>query len=500
MPHFLTQLTYYVAILVGLVFALFMGESLGSGEFGMVALIFGALLGIIWVIGSGDRWWFPMPYAVGMGGVFYVPFKLFPHEIALGICGIVLGLRIPFKGRELGKPRPKLPIVFFLLVAYLLAHLAVSLMAFRGGPGLGNISRAYMHALWAPLFGYAYYRYGSTKNIQAGFRLFYCAVIIRVAFGLVNAYFDEVFIVPLINYSLDPQDLRTSGNMLLILSGLACVASKGSVARVGHALVCLFASGIWLALGGSRGQLVGTLAFIAALCVFFRWRVTFFVLATSVGIAFAFLNISPSVIEPLPYRLQRSLTAFMINAPLELDVQEDVKGSNLFRQVISAEGYDRWTSTTRTILVGTGMRPFDENYFANASRFELEVFTLLIQNAADVGAYETALWSILAVTGLVGAGLFVFLILSILMRMVPVIPKLRVEGYGWVCVAWAAASLVCYLLLAPFGGGFPSFELFLSLIALAYIEDVRPTLKRPTLPEVPVPNILEMRTAREVVA
>ena len=114
-----------------------------------------------------------------------------------------------------------MPRVFYATFAYLLIHWVYSLVT-NGGDfqSYGNISRAYMNALWPFIFGLAFYLYGTTRNLRTGSVLLYVALVIRLSFGLTNYLLDDTKIVPLIiNYSIDPQDLRASGSMLMILSG-----------------------------------------------------------------------------------------------------------------------------------------------------------------------------------------------------------------------------------------------------------------------------------------
>ena len=473
MSPLLAKLGYYIAIVVGLIGSLFIGSMVGSEDYQMVIFIGVAIVGVVWVVASGENWWLPMPFAVGLGGVFYVPFKIFPHELALAICGLALLPRLPFKLAGLRKRRPSLPLPVYLLAAYLIVHATVCLFIYRDGGGTGNIARAYMNSLWGIIFGIAFYLFGATKSLRTGFGLFYAAVVIRCVLGLVNAWQGDVLFIPGINYALDPQDIRNSGNLLMIIAGLACLVSTNPFGRAVNGMIAGAAGIAWLALGGSRGQLLQTMLFMGTMALIFRWRGFLVVMGTAVGLAAVVLNVTPNVIEPLPYQTQRALTAFMWSAPVETEVQNDVKGSGRFREVISEEGRKRWLESTRTFVIGTGIRPFDEAYFASSSRFEVEEFTLLVQNAADVGAYETGLWTMLAVTGLAGLVLFFWACISLLRGLLRGLRELPTDGFGRAFAAWGAAALVSFLLLCVLAGGFPSFEIFLAMIGLAYLQDLR---------------------------
>lgn len=472
MSPILSQLTYYLAIFVGLIAALFMGSWLGTESYGTVIFSFLIVAAIMWIVLSGEGWWMPMAFALGIGGFFYVPFKLYPHEIALAICAVALLPRIPFKIAGLRKERPRLPIPFFLVLIYIVGHLSLGVLEYWNHNGLGNIGRAYMNALWPLLFGLGYYYYGSTKQMRPALRLLYLAILIRMGMGLLNYFTDDVFVIPGLNYTIDPQDLRASGYMLLFLSGLMLVTTESPIAKVWHALIFGLSFYAWL-LGGSRAQVAGVIILGFLLLMIFRKWIQITVLGALVAIFLAVINVSPSIIEPLPYRIQRALSALIIGSTAVVDVQMDVKGSDQFREVISTEGYNRWTSSPTSLLIGVGIKPFDENATLQASRFEVDSFTLVIQSSADVGAYETGLWTVLAVTGGVGFILYGWLLISLGRDCIRAVQAGHLRGGELAICAWAGCALVGWFLTCYLYGGFPSFELFLGFLAKAVVEDRR---------------------------
>lgn len=472
MSPILSQLTYYLAIFGGLIAALFMGSWLGSESYSTVIMAFLLVGGLMWIVLSGEGWWVPMMFAVGIGGLFYVPFKLYPHEIALGICGVALLPRIPFKLAGLQKDRPRPSPWFFALLGYLLIHFAATASNYWSSPGLGNVARAYMNALWPLLFGLGYYYYGSIRQMRPALRLLYTALLIRMGLGLLNYYTDDVFVIPGINYSIDPQDLRASGYMLFALASLMLISTSSPIAKCWHAFWTVV-SAYALLLGGSRAQVAGVIVLCFVLFVIFRKWLQVVVLSVGVVLILAIINISPSVIEPLPYRVQRALSVLIIGSTPQVDVQMDVKGSDQFREVISKEGYNRWTESTKSIVLGYGIRPFDENATLAASRFEVDAFTLTIQSSADVGAYETSLWTILAVVGGAGMLLYIGLNISLIRDILPAIRAGHLRGGELAICAWAACTLLAWFFTNFLYGGFPSLELFLGLMAKAVVEDRR---------------------------
>ncbi len=484
MSPILTHLTYYLAIVGGLIAAIFMGSWLGSENYGTVILSVLILLAAFWILLSGEGWWVPMMFALGIGGFFTVPFKLYPHEMALAICGVALLPRIPLKASGLRKLRPRLSNAFLALLAYLLVHVSVGAFNYWNHPGLGNIGRAYLNALWPLLFGLGYYYYGSIKLMRPALRFLYAALLIRMSMGFLNYFTDDVFFVPGVNYTIDPQDLRSSGYMLLFLSGLMLVTTDSPIAKVWHGFTFVVSAYAWL-LGGSRAQVAGVLILAFILLIIFRKWFQITIAVTVVAILVALLNVSPTIIEPLPYRMQRGLSVLIVGSTPQVDVQMDIRGSDQFREVISNEGLVRWTSSWQTMFVGVGIRPFDENATFMASRFEVDAFTLMVQSSADVGAYETGLWTVLAVTGGVGFLLYAWLLVSFSREIVRAIRAGHLRGGELVICAWAGCSLIGWFFTCYLYGGFPSFELFLGFIAMAVVEDRRRQLAQvePNTPE-----------------
>ena len=196
----------------------------------------------------------------------------------------------------------------------------------------------------------------------------------------------------------------------------------------------------------------------------------------------------------MPYRIQRALSVLIIGPTVEIDVQQDVKGSDEFRRVISAEGFKRWTDSRESLLFGAGIRRFEESYFATASRFEMDPFTLIIQSAADVGAYETTLWTLLGVLGLVGLVLYAWLLLELMRSILPALRSWRLRGPDFVIVAWAVMAGIGAFFTCVLFGSYPSFEIFLAILAKGMIEDFRkeqrPATARalPSLPSITLPK------------
>ena len=108
-----------------------------------------------------------------------------------------------------------------------------------------------------------------------------------------------------------------------------------------------------------------------------------------------------------------------------------------------------------------------------AIAFSAEHDTLLIQSAADVGAYETTLWTLLGVLGIVGLVLYAWLLLEFLRSILPVLRNWRLRGPDFLIVAWAGMALIGAFFTCVLFGSYPSLEIFLAILAKGLIEDRR---------------------------
>ena len=206
------RLPLYVAIAIAIVAAVYLGNAVGKSDIQFLAQVIGGALLVVWLVLARDYWWFPMAFGLGIGGFFTVPFKIYPHELALVLSVAALIPQMVLHRRQMKANRDHLSIVFYAIGFYLLVHYAMCVYEYRS-TGAGNVSRAYMNAIWPFIFGYYFWRFGSTRSLRAAFRVIYVAALIRMAFGLFNYFAGKTFVVPGINYAIDPQDLRASGQI-----------------------------------------------------------------------------------------------------------------------------------------------------------------------------------------------------------------------------------------------------------------------------------------------
>jgi hypothetical protein len=482
MPTFLSRLGYYFAILAGLVGAIFLGSALGSDDY--VFFIFCVVLigGLTWIIMAGEAWWLPMFFGIGIGGYFTLPYKIYPHELALLLSGAAIIPRIAFRSAGLKRNRGPLPWVFYATFAYLLSHCIYSLLTYGGDfQTYGNILRAYMNALWPFLFGLAFFLYGSTRKLLSGLAIMYVALLVRLSFGLTNYFLDDTLTIPLINYTIDGQDLRTSGSMLMILAGFFVFTVRSPVLKILHTIVFLVSCYSFM-LGGSRGLLIGTVFFVLFLCLVLRRWLTLAALSAAFAVLFAVFNFWPGILDQMPYRVERGLSILVFRADAQRDIHEDVRGSDIYHENLRKEGWRRFTARPANVIYGTGMKPFDVGAVLNVGYFEIDPSSILVQMVADNGAYESALWTVLAVTGALGFLLYAGLLVPWLWQLVRALREQRWRGEQFIVVAWACGSIAAWFAMMNYYGTFPSFEIFFAILAMALVVDRRNSKSGDNLP------------------
>lgn len=468
MPSRFPQLIFVAVVTLALLFALFLGVEIGTGNFWLLAGLVSVAGMTGWVMAGREYWWLPMAFGLGIGGFFTIPFKLYPHEIALAAGGLALLPQLVFRRSEPGKNRPNLPIVFYALGAYLLTSYIGSVVIYRQTDALGNVSRAYMNMLWPFLFGFAFYRFGSTRVLRTALVVIYGATGIRMIFGLVNYYAGQTYSIPIINYSIDPQDLRSSGLILFSMTVLFVLLSRSAFGKLANLAVAGVAAWAVL-LGGSRGG-IAALLFIPAFLLFTLKRTVLlgvFAIVALCGILF--INASPHFLDVMPYRVARAFSILLVNEN-KVDVQTDVQDSNLWhKEILPGEARRRWSETPRSMAVGTGIKKF--NPMVKDWRGGLDALYYNGKVSADMGSYESGFWTVLAVTGLIGLILYVAFLIQLFVRLFPRIWRSGITDITTAVGFWACLMVASWLVFCVPQGTYPSFEIFVAILALAAYAD-----------------------------
>ncbi|HEY8672009.1 MAG TPA: hypothetical protein VIL63_14290, partial [Terriglobales bacterium] len=209
-----------------------------------------------------------------------------------------------------------------------------------------------------------------------------------------------------------------------------------------------------------------------------RWLLlTLFAVTSLSGILL--VNSQPHLLDAMPYRIARAFSILLVNEN-RVDIQIDVRDSNLWHKVIlPQEAYRRWSDNARSIAVGTGIKKFqplvkDWAFGTDAAYYNGQV-------SADMGAYESGFWTVLAVTGAIGFVLYLVLLAQLFFRLYPRVYRSGIHDLPTGVGFWACLSIASWIAFCVPQGSYPSVEIFLSLLALAAYADAQEP-KRPRKP------------------
>ena len=462
----------YIIITLGLVICFFIAKLIGEGEWERISIYLAFFLGLLWVAFARERWWVCLPATNMLAGSFQFIFKIFPHEIGLAICILAA---LPSYIYKKNRITFKIPLPIKFLLAYLFLHCIGSIFYsnYIGIQGLGNIVRGYMWGLWPLIFSVVFFKVGDPKSLKITFFLMFLLGFIQGISTFLSSFYGISIIIPGINLTLSvPQnkdaveltmfDFRWIAVNVVVLN--LCLIS---VTRGLWRCLAVFAFPITLfvlILGGGRAALLaGVLYIILWLIANRRFFSFFFVLFISLIIIVS-INLEPSYLKFLPYQIERPLSGFVIDERYAEQNFGGGLGSNDWHRYLREIAFTRWTTSPTSLIIGYGVRPFEQITTGYAPEQIMYFYAL---SAANTGAYEKSLWTILAVTGLVGLCLYLWVIIfyfRYFFRYLSVNAKLKTLKD--VTIWWAASSLVVTVITSGISGGFIGFPFILSAIAL----------------------------------
>jgi hypothetical protein len=267
--------------------------------------------------------------------------------------------------------------------------------------------------------------------------------------------------------------MRSVAYSLLFLSLIFFHAFRSGLAKL-LMLPAIAGASVLIVMGGSRFT---TLLYLVLPVSFFAWsrRWLFCLLALALGIAVVVtVNLEPRLLDSLPESVERSFSGLVFRqqndaAPL------DTEGSNEWHSSLRQEGYDRWTQSPLTFLFGYGLRPSPD--YAETKQYSLDAKTV-VGLAANLGAYESALWTVLGVLGTLGFTLYTFLYLHFWWRLWPYFWSRPHGTIAEGVLFWAVYSSFLWFVTGYFQGGFPGFDIFLLVLSWALVEDGRLPLEK----------------------
>ena len=478
-----------MGLLTALISALLVGSAIATGGLRTFTLVITVGFLVLWTLFSREMWWLPMPIAVAFGGMVYFGFRVYVHEIALLLCIMaLLPMLAVGKGAPV-KPRAPLPLAVYLLTVYLFLHMVASVYVNRldRAEGAGNIVRVYVNAIWPLLFLIVFHYQGSTRYLRIALIGMFVASLLRVIMGLVTYYYPVMLYVPFINLVFAPYygayDLRSSALQLALLSVCFACMQKRFVATIIHCLV--FGTCTWLVmLGGGRLSLIMLFAIpVLAALVYRRFLALLVLGGLAVGI-FIGLNHNPQILRGLPEVAQRTLSVLILKSPTQ-DIHEQVMLSDEWHQRLGELGRQRWLGSWRTFVVGHRIHPFDEAFNELGPDYTSHM-ELMADIASKMGAYESLLWTVLAVTGVLGAILYIIVFYDLVKPVVRPLLRERIRDPAHAFYFLAVYNVVVKTAFCWIAGGFPSQELLMAAIARVACEDERLKEATPAVAVAPV--------------
>ncbi len=197
------------------------------------------------------------------------------------------------------------------------------------------------------------------------------------------------------------------------------------------------------------------------------------------------LNAFPGVLDNMPWPVQRSASILLVNQAKAAQYGKAVS-SDEWHERLREIGFKRWTKDYNSFFFGTGIRPYD----SAIAEFRPGATTNedFLHSSANVGAYESGWWTVIAVTGLVGIVSYLGVLLYLLRRLLPVLLKKKVRDHRLAFAFLAVFNIIIWLGLGWTTGGFPSTEIMFGFLALFALEDEK-NARRP---------LIAPATAREI--
>lgn len=443
----------------------------GTRGAGALLSIVSSLVMVGWIVFSGSNWWMLMPISLAFGGALLVQHKFYAHEMALLICLLSLLPQMLFRSDK-RMARTALPWCIYALLAVFVGDWAVSVYDTDSlsMANLGSLSRAYMHGVWALVFGLMFYKWG-VLNLRLMLRLLYVTFVVRAILGGFAYFFQEVFSVSEVGYvlsgaSVGLSDFRFTGVQLGILAFVYGRISPGFWWKVGHNVVVIL-SAVLVAFGGGRVAL-GMFFVIPLIWAVICRRIGWLAIGCTAGLAFiVLLNQHPQWIYLFPDEVQRSLSIFVSESSTRwVDWQTRNVISNQWHAYLAQLGLQRWTESVVTFLFGNRVEPFNEIFNAYSATWEVKA-----EVAAQLGLYESGLWTTLGCIGLVGLLLYASLFFFLLKDPFRIVKQEGILDLQHGLYFMAVAGGVLWAVFSWISGNFPSYELMMAFFAKAAYED-----------------------------
>jgi hypothetical protein len=425
---------------------------------------------VMWFFTARSYWWLPVPLALAFGGVLWLGFKIYTYEIAMVLALLALAPMLALKVRMRGIGPARVPVLIWLLLAYLLAETgrAIFLNHSARHTGTSHLLRSYGAALWAPLFAILFYQYGSIRHVKLVMKLIFGILLVRSALGFLQIYSPDILYLNLFGSYLllapgGATEMRVTGLHLIILSCSFFFMTRRVSLRILLVLMALLAA--WLTLVGSGRVTIVMLLVIPLLVLFFQRRyVLLGVSGAVIGFGLLLLNLHATFIESLPDYAERALSALVFTQ--KLDIHASLRLGDEWHYTLMRLGYQNWTESPLTFFFGRPIEPFDESFYAVTASFAEQV-----DIAARTARYESALWTNLASLGLFGVLLIVALYTKLLRDPFRELMRRGCVDFETCFYFYAVCHVVLFVAFSWIAGGFPGYELAVAAMAKSLYDD-----------------------------
>ncbi|MGI8436008.1 MAG: hypothetical protein ACR2NX_03770, partial [Chthoniobacterales bacterium] len=302
----------------------------------------------------------------------------------------------------------------------------------------------------------------------------------------VLTYFSSTFAyIPVLNYVLPGStetrsaDIRAAALSLGMFAACYFLIHKGFLRKFFHGSVFLL-SVVALLFGSGRGVLVVICLVPLSMAFLYRKVVPIILSLLVVGVVLGTVNLNPSLLNGLPYSVQRSASVLLFDKGVANSYGRTAT-SDIWHEELRQIGFKNWTRSWNTFLFGTGIRPFDaaaQNQVEGRTTFED-----LLASSSKVGAYESGWWTVTAVTGLVGLISYLLVFAYLLRKLVPVLWRERIADHSHAFAFLGVFGIVNWLALGWANGSFPGVEIMYAFIAVCAFQDRQKARRALRLPE-----------------
>lgn len=492
-----SQILSFIFGAVGLLVAIWLGMSLAQGEWLNLIILFGFVLGLIFVSG-GYRYAFHLLFFfVLLNGTFTIGTAIRSTEQFLVItCAIVAAT---FWRRPAAVPPPSVlrhwsfsfvQVALFAWIFYVGIHMAIHLLLFRT-EGLQNILKSYNATFTPYLFLLYFLRRPQMLPIPHHYLrvlslIVSVVVLVSITFRVYQTYYGAPLASP------DPSDADMAGPLYIhflsftesiyslrglgpysILLGAILWSSNQKLFHVGIRRFvgpCLLAAGIVGSLysGGRAAIVIGVCSAMVVLILKRKRSLVFIAFAGAILTIVTANLFSSWVNTKAPMQISRTLQWILLEK--DETASGSIKGSSEWRVNLAKYALQEWRRDAKTIAIGVGFQGISASDWAAAGFAGTSLTRLSQEFAWEMSVKRVSTHNLftdlLVGYGLIGALIYYAFLLCLMAFTAHIyfaLPDLSIHkdfALFTAGVVWTAS------LLSNFGGTFLSAQVILFVIAL----------------------------------